>query len=134
AGGAYQLCLQRRSRGLPGFDPVATAAGWRYPGGLQPVAALGIRQGQAPEGPGAAPRGGEEDMPIWLVKWWKPLAVVALVAGAYLGGWVTNGWRMGQEIAEEQASQAKADLAEFKRQADRLSGISTTFEQAAVAL
>lgn len=73
-------------------------------------------------------------MPIWLVRWWKPLAVVALVALAYGGGWLTNGWRLGKRAAEAEASQAKADLAEFKKQADRLSGISGQFERAAVAL
>jgi len=70
-------------------------------------------------------------MPIWLV---KALAGAGALALAYLGGWVTNGWRLGEKAAEAEASQAKADLAEFRRQADRLSGISTTFEQAAVAL
>jgi len=70
-------------------------------------------------------------MPIWLV---KALAGAGILALAYLGGWVTNGWRLGEKAAEAEASQAKADLAEFKRQADRLSGISATFEQAAVAL
>jgi len=70
----------------------------------------------------------------FLRTWWKPLAILALMVGSWLGGWVTNGWRLGKQAAEAEASQAKADLTEFKKQADRLSGISNSFEQAAVTL
>jgi len=57
-------------------------------------------------------------MPIWLVKYWKPLAVAAMVALAYLGGWVTNGWRKDSEIARinlEAASNARRVDAEYRR-------------------
>lgn len=73
-------------------------------------------------------------MPIWLVKYWKPLAAVALLVGAFLGGWTVNGWRLGKQAAEAEADRARAYLVELQAQTDRLSGISGDFERAAVAL
>jgi len=57
-------------------------------------------------------------MPIWLVKWWKPLAVAGLLITAFLGGWVTNGWRKDSEIAGmklEAASNARRIDAEYRK-------------------
>lgn len=54
-------------------------------------------------------------MPIWLV---KALAGAGVLALAYLGGWVTNGWRKDSEIAGmklEAASNARRIDAEYRK-------------------
>lgn len=51
-------------------------------------------------------------MPIWLVRWWKPLAVVALVAGAVLAWewrW-SSGYRAGEAAAKTEAQALNAAI------------------------
>lgn len=45
----------------------------------------------------------------WLLSYWKPLLVALLVFLAAAGGWVANGWRLGQQIEQRQAA-FRADL------------------------
>src|SRR5690606_30125848 len=51
-------------------------------------------------------------MPIWLVRWWKPLAVVALVVGAVLAWewrW-SSGYRAGEAAAKTEAQALNAAI------------------------
>jgi len=51
-------------------------------------------------------------MPSWLVKWWKPLAVVALVVGAVLAWewrW-SSGYRAGEAAAKTEAQALNAAI------------------------
>jgi len=53
-----------------------------------------------------------------ILKYWKVLAVLALMVGSWLGGWVTNGWRKDSEIAGmklEAASNARRIDAEYRK-------------------
>ncbi|ANI16647.1 lysis protein [Pseudomonas nitroreducens] len=44
----------------------------------------------------------------WL-SYWKPLALVAALLCAFASGWLSNGWRLGQQIEQQQAA-FQADL------------------------
>ena len=46
---------------------------------------------------------------IWLLSYWKPLALVAAMLCALAAGWISNGWRLGQQIEQQQAA-FQADL------------------------
>lgn len=45
----------------------------------------------------------------WLLSYWKPLAQVAAMLCAFVAGWISNGWRLGQQIEQQQAA-FQADL------------------------
>lgn len=45
----------------------------------------------------------------WLLSYWKPLAVVVAMLCAFASGWLSNGWRLGQQIEQQQAA-FQADL------------------------
>lgn len=45
----------------------------------------------------------------WLASNWKPLLCTLLLFLAAAGGWISNGWRLGQQI-EQQRSAFQADL------------------------
>lgn len=45
----------------------------------------------------------------WLLNNWKPLALVAAILCAFAAGWVSNGWRLGRQIEQQQAA-FQADL------------------------
>ncbi|MDN6874070.1 lysis system i-spanin subunit Rz [Pseudomonas citronellolis] len=40
----------------------------------------------------------------WLLSYWKPLALVAVLLCAFASGWLSNGWRLGQQIEQQQAA------------------------------
>lgn len=44
-----------------------------------------------------------------LISYWKPLALVAALLCAFAAGWLSNGWRLGQQI-EQQKAAFQADL------------------------
>lgn len=45
----------------------------------------------------------------WLLSYWKPLAVAVAMLCAFAAGWLSNGWRLGRQIEQQQAS-FQADL------------------------
>lgn len=45
----------------------------------------------------------------WLLSYWKPLAVAVTMLCAFAAGWLSNGWRLGQQIEQQQAA-FQADL------------------------
>lgn len=45
----------------------------------------------------------------WLLSNWKPLLCALLLFLAATGGWISNGWRLGQQIKQQQAA-FRADL------------------------
>ncbi|HEH8634540.1 TPA: lysis protein [Pseudomonas aeruginosa] len=44
----------------------------------------------------------------WL-SYWKPLAMAVAMLCAFAAGWISNGWRLGQQIEQQQAA-FQADL------------------------
>lgn len=45
----------------------------------------------------------------WLLSYWKPLAMAVAMLSAFAAGWISNGWRLGQQIEQQQAA-FQADL------------------------
>lgn len=45
----------------------------------------------------------------WLLSYWKPLTLVAAMLCTFTAGWISNGWRLGQQIEQQQAA-FQADL------------------------
>lgn len=45
----------------------------------------------------------------WLLSYWKPLILVAAMLCAFAAGWLSNGWRLGQQLEQQQAA-FQADL------------------------
>jgi len=45
----------------------------------------------------------------WLLSYLKPVALVAAMLCAFASGWLSNGWRLGQQIEQQQAA-FQADL------------------------
>ncbi|KRV72634.1 lysis system i-spanin subunit Rz [Pseudomonas citronellolis] len=45
----------------------------------------------------------------WLLSYWKPLVLAVAMLCAIAAGWFSNGWRLGQQIEQQQAA-FQADL------------------------